>query len=344
MKKKTYPINQCALFKCTNKKRLEYLLTIEQGGLKLIQSVIKYSNFEIDKKNSDEKRKITAPQITLKQIQRRILYLLQSIERPEWLISASKGKSYIDNGKYHQNSSCVLTMDIKNFYDNCVRENVYRFFKDKMYTSSDVAEILTDIVTFNNGIPTGCPTSQIIAYYAYEDMFLNIKNIADKYGCDFTVYVDDLTFSSIKPFDVGKLQKEVIAVLRRYNHSPKKEKIKYYSRNEAKPITGTIVTKDHELTTPNALQHKIYMGFQELKNDYSLDDETRYQKIQALEGRIQASKNIETESDKFPEISRLTRQIKEGTAKPKEKAKARITTNKKSKIRIKNSTYKQNPR
>lgn len=335
MKKKTYPINQCALYKCTRKKKLEYLLTLEEGSLKLIQKAIKYSKFEINKKNSEEKRKITAPQETLKRIQRRVLYLLQRIERPEWLISATKGKSYIDNGKYHQNSSYVLAMDIKSFYDNCTRENVYRFFKDKMRTSSDVTEILTDIVTINNGIPTGCPTSQIIAYYAYEDMFLNIKNIADNYGCDFTVYVDDLTFSSASPFDVGKLQKEVIAVLRRYDHSPKKEKIKYYSRDEAKPITGTIVTKEHGLTTPNALQHKIYTGFQELKNDSSLDDETRYKKIQALEGRIQASKNIETESDKFPEISRLTRQIKKDTPKPQEKPKTRKPENKKLKIRIK---------
>lgn len=335
MKKKAYPINQCALFKCNSKKRLEHLLTIEQGGLKLVQSVIKYSSFEIDKKNSTEKRKITAPQRTLKQIQRRILYLLQYIERPEWLISGTKGKSYIDNGKYHRNASYVLTMDIEKFYDNCIRENAYRFFKDKLCTSSDVAEILTDIVTFDNGIPTGCPTSQIIAYYAYEKMFFNIKNIADKYGCDFSVYVDDLTFSSDKPFDKEKLKREVDIELRRHHHKPKNKKIKYFSKTDAKPITGTIVTKEHELITPNALQYKIYTGFQEIKNESSSSGAELYKKIQALEGRIQASKNIENEVNKFPEISRLTHKIKENTSVPEEQVHARKSTNKKTKIRIK---------
>lgn len=49
-----------------------------------------------------------------------------------------------------------------------------------MLNSPDVAKILTDIVTYNGGIPTGCPTSQLIAYYAYEDMFANIKKIRRK--------------------------------------------------------------------------------------------------------------------------------------------------------------------
>ena len=51
MKKQKYPLNQCALYKCNTKKKLEQLLTIEQGQLKLISSAIKYSHFEIDKKD-----------------------------------------------------------------------------------------------------------------------------------------------------------------------------------------------------------------------------------------------------------------------------------------------------
>lgn len=54
-----------------------------------------------------------------------------------------------------------------------------------MQTSPDVAKILTDIVTYNGGIPTGCPTSQLIAFYAYEDMFKQIQQCAESYGCIF---------------------------------------------------------------------------------------------------------------------------------------------------------------
>ncbi len=309
MKAKKYPLNQCALYKCNSKRKLEKTLTIEQGQLKLIDSVIKYSHFEIDKKDSTEKRQITAPKYTLKQIQRRILRLIQFIERPEWVIAGAKEKCYIDNGKFHLNSNYALTVDIKKFYDNCQREYVYRFFRNKMLNSPDVAKILTDIVTYNGGIPTGCPTSQLIAYYAYEDMFANIKKFADKHGCLFSLYVDDMTFSSQKPFDLNALKREVDIELRKYCHRPKYKKIKYYSKNDPKPITGTIVTKDNTLVTPNKLQEKVYNGFQDIKNiDINDNSEETIKKISTLQGRIQASQNIEG-VNKFPEIERITKQI-----------------------------------
>ena len=309
MKTKKYPLNQCALYKCNSKRKLEKTLTIEQGQLKLIDSVIKYSHFEIDKKDSTEKRQITAPKRTLKQVQRRILRLIQFIERPEWVIAGTKEKSYIDNGKFHLKSNYALMVDIKKFYDNCKREYVYRFFRDKMLNPPDVAEILTNIVTYEGGIPTGCPTSQLLAYYAYEDMFTEIKQIADDHGCLFSLYVDDMTFSSENPFNADSLKRAVDIVLRRYGHRPKYIKIKYYSKNEPKPITGTIVTKNNTLVTPNKLQEKVYKGFQDVKNlDINDNSEETIKKIAALQGRIQASQNIEGTA-KFPEIERITKQI-----------------------------------
>ena len=46
---KKYDITQCALYKCRTKRRLEYLLCLDLGGLKMIDSIIGYHKFEIDK-------------------------------------------------------------------------------------------------------------------------------------------------------------------------------------------------------------------------------------------------------------------------------------------------------
>jgi DNA-binding XRE family transcriptional regulator len=54
---KKYDITQCALYKCRTKKRLEYLLCLDLGGLKMIDSIIGYHKFEIDKKHFEEKEK-----------------------------------------------------------------------------------------------------------------------------------------------------------------------------------------------------------------------------------------------------------------------------------------------
>lgn len=307
---KKYDVTQCALYKCRTKKRLEHLLCLEPGSLKMIDSIIGYHKFEIDKKHSDEKREITAPDKTLKAIQRRILYLLHRVIRPEWLISGEKQKCYIDNGKAHVDGKYVLTIDIKKFYDNCTREPVYQFFVQKLKTSPDVAEILTNIITYNGGIPTGCPTSQIMAFYAYSDMFSEISDLAKQYGCKFTLYVDDMTFSSKKPFSPDQLRQLIDRVLRKYGHKPKYPKVKYYGPCDYKPITGTVITPEQSLAVPNGLQKTIYNSFQTVKPLIGTEtcSEEDAKQILSLKGQIQAARNIE--GGKFPEIGRLTNQIK----------------------------------
>ena len=303
-----YDLTQCALYKKKSSKQLKKVLCITEEEYKDILSIVHYHSFQIDKKDSTEKRNITAPDKRIKEIQTRILKLLQNVERPTWLISGEKGKCYIDNGKSHLNSKYFLTMDIKKFYDNCSREYVFLFFKNRLMMAGDLAGLCTDIVTYDGGIPTGCPTSQIIAYYAYESMFNEIYRVACKYGCKYTVYVDDMTFSSKEPFDLNRMKDEVDCILRKYGHKPKYKKVKYYSKGKSVPITGTIVTGQHELKVPNRLQKRVYDDFQELKYLGGKDlSDVEIKKLNSLKGRIQASRNIE--EGKFPEINRLTNLI-----------------------------------
>ena len=329
-----YDITQCALYKCRTKKRLEHLLCLEPGGLKIIDSIIGYHKFEIDKKHSNERREITAPDKILKAIQRRILYLLHRVIRPEWLISGEKQKCYIDNGKAHLDGKYVLTIDIKKYYDNCTREPVYQFFVQKLKTSPDVAKKLTDIITYNGGIPTGCPTSQIMAFYAYSDMFSEIADLAKQCGCKFTLYVDDMTFSSTKPFSPNQLRQMIDCVLRKYGHKPKYPKVKYYGPSDYKPITGTVVTPEQSLAVPNGLQNAIYNAFQTLKPLVGPEtcSEEDAKQILSLKGQIQAARNIE--EGKFPEIGRLTNQIKVPDVQSASNQKRQIRRHNK-KIRIK---------
>ncbi len=309
-KLKKYNINQCALYKCKSLNRLKNILLLNSEQLEGIEADISYKQFHIAKKDSGEKRQITAPNPRIKKIQSRILYLLQKVERPFWLISGEKGKCYIDNGKVHLSSNYFLTIDIKKFYDNCKREYVYSFFKNHLLMAGDIAKICTDIVTYNKGIPTGCPTSQIIAYYAYQDMFNEINDSAIKRGCIFTLYVDDMTFSSETSFEVNKLKMEVDVILRKYGHKPKYSKMKYYTKGKSTLITGTIVTGKHELRVPNTLQKKVYNNFQDIKfyANKSIKDVTLIKKIHTLNGQIQAARNIE--EVKFPEIKRITNTVK----------------------------------
>ena len=139
-------------------------------------------------------------------------------------------------------------------------------------------------------------------------VIIEIKAVSEKYGCIYTVYVDDMTFSSINPFPEKKMVCEIDCILRKYGHKPKYKKVKYYTQGRYVPITGTVVTGRHELKVPSKLQKRVYDDFQEVKKyqGMSLSD-AQQKKINSLRGRIQASENIE--NGKFPEIKRLTNMI-----------------------------------
>lgn len=304
---KQYDITQCVLYMCQTRKKLAKHLKLDYNRM-MSRKFISYYTFKERKKNSTEMRTITAPCDELKKIQRRVLFLLQSIIRPRWLMSSAKGKSYIDNGKFHINAKYALTMDIEKFYDKCTREYVYRFFIEKLKIVPDVANILTDIVTYGGKIPTGSPSSQVLAYYAYEDMFLELERSAVVLGCNFTLLVDDITTSSETPFNKDRLSSTVTRIMNKYGHSPKLEKTQYYAKDKPKPITGTIITTENKLGVPKRLQSEIYKSFQKLKSiegaqNYDIEFSSE---LASLSGKIQAAVNIDPKI--FPEISRMVKQ------------------------------------
>lgn len=301
--KNRYDINQCSLYKCISKKKLISLLKINNEIYENIDSIIKYHTFSIPKKSSAEERIITAPCDSLKIIQSRLLRLLQYVERPDWLMSGEKGKCYIDNARKHIDSKFFLTLDIKQFYDNCKREYVFNFFKNRLLMAGDLAGFCTDIVTYEGGIPTGCPTSQLIAYYAYEEMFFKIFEIAHKNNCIYTLYVDDIAMSSVDPLNGKKLTSEIDRVLRRYGHRLKYRKIRYYTSGDSALITGVIIN-NHTLKIPNKLQRKIHEDYIKLiKQEETNVEEENKRLLEHIRGELTVAKNIEP--GRFPEINRF---------------------------------------
>lgn len=288
-KLKFYNINQSLLYKCRSKKKLAQYLHYDLKSLKKIISEIDshYNFFSKDKKNSDKKREIEAPSDELKKIQKNILKYLKKIQKPNYVMSGTLGKSYIDNAKYHINEKYFLKTDIKQFYKNCSRDRVYRFFLDKMYTSPDVAEILTNLTTYRNTIPTGAPSSQLIAYFAYEDMFNNMYRKAKNNGFKMSLYVDDLVFSRNDYIDFKSFLREIEIEALKYNHSLKKSKTMYYSPKKAALVTGVIINKG-ELKIPNRLRNNAVHQYRDIKNNF-IDDKV----LLSFIGNINSARLIE---------------------------------------------------
>lgn len=110
-------------------------------------------------------------------------------------------------------------------------------------------------------IPTGSPCAQLVAFFAYQDMFNKLHNLARNHGCKFSLYVDDLTISAKMPFsNPAVFKKKLLQIVKRYGHFLSLSKTAYRSADETKIVTGVAITKEGVSAIPNKLRHKIVQG------------------------------------------------------------------------------------
>ena len=305
---KQYPLEKSPLYELSNKRKLENMIGIEKYSLDKVSRHITYNSFEIAKKGGGA-RLVTAPNTYLKRIQRSVYNLMSRIEKPDWLISGSKGKCYIDNARYHQKnqSQYALTLDIKDFYPNCTRKYVFSFFSKTMKMSNDLAGTLAGILTFASSIPVGSPTSQLLAYFAYRNMFEELHSSAFDFGCIFTVYVDDLAFSSKVPFNNKSLISNVDFILKKYGHGMKRKKKRYYPRNKSKLFTGAVLDVDNQVRVPNNLHLKIKNDREQLNSIDAMTQTEKDEFKKRLQGRIISARNID--NSEYVELIKAVRAI-----------------------------------
>ena len=253
-----YNYTKSPFYKLKSKKFLAKILNV---SLKELDKIEKLSNTEESIYDiftvGEKKREIQNPvHPLLKKVQKRIFNLMNRLEMPEYVFSGKKGKSYISNASVHKNSNYILTLDIEHFYASTKAEFVFQFFLHKMKMASDLAHIITNISTYkdfstnNRKIPTGSQLSQILAYWVYSDMFNSISKLANENQCIFSLYVDDMTFSSQLPIQ-RDFHKKVEEVLQSKKLRFKRSKVRYYTKNQAKKVTGVIITQDHNIDIPN---------------------------------------------------------------------------------------------
>lgn len=286
MENKTYNIENSPLYGLNNRKKLLALFYIS-SYTKLESLALDESNYKvynIQNKNNDKKRKIEEPKEILKNFHKRFNSLLQRIEVPEFVKAGRKGSCYVDNGKAHVNGKYFYCSDIEKFFPSSRKKNVFQFLFFDLKMGHDIASLLTNILTYDNHLPTGAPSSQILTYWAYRKTFNDIHEKALSMGIIMTLFVDDLTFSSLKPIP-KEFKMYVISRLKSEGLTINKSKTKSYKKNQYKKTTGTVISPDNKLLVPNKLQHKIF----KLKNK----DNKSSEEIMSLKGMLNSARQIQ---------------------------------------------------
>lgn len=187
---KCYQIENSPLYRLRNRCTLARLLNLPKNYFREDHNYC-YDEFTKPKPNGDGARKFTVPSNDLKDIQKNICKLLERIKTPQWVMSGKKSCSYITNAEVHLKHRFVKTMDISKFYDSAQRSRIYKMFSQTFKMEHDIAWIMTDLVTYNGTLPTGSPSSQLIVYWTYCDMFQKICDLSEEHNCYFSLYVDE---------------------------------------------------------------------------------------------------------------------------------------------------------
>ncbi|APA82882.1 reverse transcriptase family protein [Francisella tularensis] len=259
MKNLVYTKNQSPLYKLNSKKKLATLLYTDIANIKkCLANPKRYRNFE--KPIANKVRSFEPPVGLNKKIHTRIFQLLTRIDDiPEYLHSGVKGRSYVTNAKQHQLSQYFLKMDIKDFYPSTGKDKVFLFFYEYLQCSPDVANMLALLLTnknLTNGrhLVQGSCVSQILSFYCNKEMFDEVYKYSKERNITFTLYVDDLSFSSSQNFDAKEIIKQVSKILHRNGYKVKSSKTKY---SKIGNITGVIV-KNTKLLVRNRTHEKIH--------------------------------------------------------------------------------------
>lgn len=100
---------------------------------------------------------------------------------------------------FHCGKSVVISEDIKSFFPNSDYENIRSIWQGFFRMKPDIADILTQLTTYQNELPQGWKTSGYLAQLVFYDKEpLLVKTLADQ-QITYSRYVDDITISSSRP-------------------------------------------------------------------------------------------------------------------------------------------------
>lgn len=217
-------------------EQLAALLNTPVGPLRRLaeDAPMLYTSFPVPKKNG-KPRIIRPPAPRLRDVQRCLLDALQScIRYPRWMMGGVPKRSIFDHAAPHVGRKMVATFDVKAFYPSTNSTMVLAVL-DRLGLRDEAANAVLRLVTKDDELPQGGPTSGFLANLALEPADRRIDALCRKHGLGFTRYVDDMAISG--DTDIRPFQGTIIEAIESCGYSVAPEKIRYMGRDVAQLVT-----------------------------------------------------------------------------------------------------------
>lgn len=286
----------------------------------------KPAHYEYDKKGiarwvPDKYRKISAPIEELKAEQRRILKEeLSNIPIHDNAYGFIGGKNIFDNASAHLGAESLLEVDLKDFFDTISAKRVFHALK-RDGVGERKAQYICKIATRFGFTPQGAPTSPMLTNIVCRPMDNYLSYIADKYGCRYTRYADDITFSGAHE-TMKEIQPRVIHAIHRFGLTVNGSKIHIIHKTGCMRVTGIIVNKGDELSVSyrksvqdfKALLHNAEKALLDKTVHTPEEFETRFGSASSLKGYANfistANQRYKKYYDQVCRIEKLLKEMK----------------------------------
>lgn len=193
-----------------------------------------YSRFEVPKPNG-KMRLIEPPARPLRDLQRTLLDLLQEcIRYPRWMMGGVPGRSIFDHAKPHVGRKMLATFDIRDFYPS-TKPVMLRPVLERLGFRDAAADAVLCLVTKDEKLPQGSPTSGFLANLALEPADRTIDWLCRKHGLNFTRYVDDMAISG--DTDLRNFKSVVVDAVGSCGYALDTGKTKFKWRHEQQIVT-----------------------------------------------------------------------------------------------------------
>jgi RNA-directed DNA polymerase len=244
----------------------------------------------VDKKNPAKQRMIRSPLPELKRIQRAIVAcVLRSVPLAEIVHGGVRGRSPRSNAEQHLAQQCLVTLDVREFYQHVHHDVVYHMFRRELGHGRDVARLLTRLTTYRDELPRGAPTSLAVANLvltAALDQPLALK--AHRLGINVTRFVDDIALSGSNPRELinviaKMLSRRRLPMYREKAKFQSKPKLRINARSRPQEVTGLLVNRSGTPSLSRDRRDRVRAAICALKH---LGKGEREQAVQSIRGRI----------------------------------------------------------
>ena len=217
-----------------------------------------YRSFQIGKRGGGT-RIINSPRVFIKVVQYWVLdYLLHSLKIHPSCQSYQKGKSILSNASSHVGKQYVANMDIVDFFGSIKTENVNHLLKENSF-GDQLSMFIARLVTYNNALPQGAPTSPIISN-SYLFKFDQVASkISNELELAYTRYADDITVSGNFLSDIKKCINKLTLLLNTYGLQLNDKKTRIATKGGQQRVTGLVVNV--QAAPPRLFRRKIRAMF-----------------------------------------------------------------------------------